>query len=75
MFIVGKCNLADRLKKAGLTQTQLAIKTGVPKSSITDYIKETHTMSLLSAKKIAHVLNCNIEDLYEWESVGDDKRR
>lgn len=75
MFKVGKCLLADRLKKADLTQAQLVELTKLPKSSISGYVKDTHRMSLESAKNIAHVLNCSIEDLYEWESVRDAKRR
>jgi transcriptional regulator with XRE-family HTH domain len=70
-----KCLLASRLKKVDLTQEQLAEITGIPKSQISEYANFRHTMSLKTAKTIAHVLNCNIDDLYEWKSTRDTKRR
>jgi DNA-binding XRE family transcriptional regulator len=30
-------------------------------------------MSLQVAKNIAAILNCNIEDLYEWIEVGNNE--
>lgn len=75
MFEVGKCNLADLLRKASLTQIELAELTNIPKSSISGYVNGTHTMSLISAKRISHVLNCGIEDLYQWKKVRDAKSR
>ncbi|MBW3111943.1 helix-turn-helix domain-containing protein [Bacillus sp. MCCB 382] len=71
MFKVGRCLLRDRLLDADLTQTQLAEITYIPKSQISEYVNNKHVMSLESAKIISHALNCNIEDLYEWESVAD----
>jgi transcriptional regulator with XRE-family HTH domain len=69
VFIVGKCLLADRLRKAGLTQAELAALTGIPKSQISEYVNNKHTMSLVTAYIIAHVLKCDIIDLYEFKSV------
>jgi putative transcriptional regulator len=74
LFKVGKCLLGDRLKKAGLTQTQLAERTGIPKSQISEYVNARHIMTLERAKIISHELNCSIEDLYQWELVADDLR-
>lgn len=71
MFKVGKCLLSDRLLEADLTQTELAELTMIPKSQISEYVNNKHTMSLETAKRISHELNCNIEDLYEWKSVAD----
>lgn len=73
MFKVGKCKLSDRLKKADLTQTELAELTNIPKSQISEYVNNKHVMSLESAKIISFVLNCHIEELYYW--VTDDKHR
>lgn len=67
LFVVGKCYLADLLEKADLTQAELAELTGIPKSSISGYVNDTHIMSLVSAYKISYVLNCRIEDLYQWK--------
>jgi putative transcriptional regulator len=71
LFNVGKCLLRDRLLEADLTQTQLAEKTYIPKSQISEYVNNKHVMSLESAKIISHALNCTIEELYEWKSVAD----
>lgn len=76
MFEVGRCLLADRLKKADLTQAELAELTNIPKSTISEYVNEIHVMSLAKAKTIAHVLNCNIDDLYIWKkSIRGTKHR
>jgi transcriptional regulator with XRE-family HTH domain len=72
---VGKCLLADRLRQNDLTQSQLAEMSNIPKSQISEYVNNKHLMSLESAANIADVLNCNIEDLYSWISVTDDKNR
>jgi DNA-binding XRE family transcriptional regulator len=69
---VGKCLLSDRLRKADLTQTQLAELTKIPKSQISEYVNNKHVMSLETARNIANVLNCDIIDLYLWKSVTDD---
>ncbi len=63
---IGRCLIDDILNKKRMTQTDLAIATGIPKSQISDYIKERRGMSLKNAKLIAYVLKCNIDDLYEW---------
>jgi putative transcriptional regulator len=75
LFIVGKCLLADRLKKADLTQSELAELTHIPKSTISEYVNNKHIMSLVTAKTIAHTLNCSIDDLYQWKSVRDARIR
>lgn len=75
MFKVVKCLLGDRLKKADLTQTELAEMTNIPKSQISEYVNNKHVMSLETARIISYVLNCNIEDLYLWESVTGESLR
>jgi plasmid maintenance system antidote protein VapI len=72
LFKVGKCLLSDRLKKADLTQTELAELTSIPKSQISEYVNNRHVMSLATAKIISHVLKCNIEELYIWMVTDDE---
>lgn len=54
---------ARRLRKAladsGLTQQELSDKSGVSKSSISQYINGTHVPSNKKAALIANVLECN----------------
>lgn len=51
-----------------MTQQELAARTGMTSSFISDKINNRgkHGMWLSSAKKIAVVLDCSIDDLYEW---------
>ncbi|MGI2775733.1 helix-turn-helix transcriptional regulator [Bacillus cytotoxicus] len=66
LYVVGKCLLKDRLRDAKMTQQDLAIVINRPKSRISEYARSRKTMSLATAKSIAVVLKCNIDDLYEW---------
>lgn len=75
MYKIGSCLLGDRLKKADLSQSQLAEMTNISKSQISEYVNNKHVMSLESALNIAYALNCSIEELYQWESVTDDQYR
>jgi DNA-binding XRE family transcriptional regulator len=63
--VVGRCLLADLLDKAGMTQQELADKTGIPKQQINRYVLNKTMMSYPTARIIASVLNCAMEDLYE----------
>lgn len=58
-----------------MNQQQLSERSRIPKSQISEYINNKHVMSLESAKTISHILECDIEDLYQWKSVVDDKPR
>jgi len=64
--IVGRCLLQKLLHKRGLTQSDLSEKTGISTSQISDYINHRRIMTLQTAKRIAYVLRCHIDDLYEW---------
>ena len=66
-FRAGKCLLRLRLKQAGINQTELANRVNLSPQMISHYIFNRKIMSLENAKSISAVLNCDIEDLYEWE--------
>lgn len=70
LYRVGKCLLRQRLKEADMTQTELAGHLGVTQQQISKYVNDKQKMSLQVAKNISHILNCKIEDLYEWVEVG-----
>ncbi|MEH7521731.1 helix-turn-helix transcriptional regulator [Bacillus sp. JJ1503] len=79
MFItikVGKCRIQELLDAKGMTQQELAAKTGMSKSFINDKVRNrgSHGMWVDSAKKIAIVLDCSIDDLYEWIPEGKSER-
>ena len=68
MYEVGKCRLRILLKERKITQNEFANMMGMSKQQINDYISgHTATMSLKTAKNIAYVLGCSIEELYEWK--------
>lgn len=65
---VGKCRIQELLDAKGMTQQELAAKTGMSKTFINDKVhnRGSHGMWVDSAKKIAVALGCTIDDLYEW---------
>ncbi|MFS1518572.1 helix-turn-helix domain-containing protein [Bacillus sp. SCS-151] len=65
--IIGKCLLHKLLNESYMSQVDLSIATGISKQQISEYINNTRTMSLQNAKKIANILDCHIDDLYEWK--------
>lgn len=65
-FTVHRCLLKDLLRKADMTQVDLAGELGVKPQQIQHYVKDHRVMSLTVAKNISVILGCQIEDLYEW---------
>jgi transcriptional regulator with XRE-family HTH domain len=61
--------LAERRKQKGLSQAKLAEKIGKTKSQISDWENDRFVMEIETAKAIAIVLDCVIDDLYEWGYV------
>lgn len=55
-----------------MSQQELAEKTFMPKSQISEYINGKHVMSIEKAMNISSVTGYRIEELYEWEWVADD---
>ena len=66
-FRAGKCLLRIRLIKAEMSQSELGRRVNLSPQMISHYVNDRKIMSLEVAKSIAAVLNCNVEDLYEWE--------
>ncbi|WP_412758663.1 helix-turn-helix domain-containing protein [Niallia alba] len=65
--MIGKCLLQNLLDKSKMTKTQLSDKTGIKLNQISRYLTNESHMSLSTARKISKVLNCKIDDLYEWK--------
>lgn len=74
-YDVGRCLLSDKLLQARMSQQELAEHLGITRQQIHSYTSNTKIMSLPTAKNIASVLKCDIEDLYEWEPVEVRKKR
>ena len=75
MYDVGRCLLSDKLAKLHMTQQDLADRLGVTKQQINSYATNKFVMSLQTAKNIAAILGCNVEDLYEWVPVSVRTKR
>lgn len=75
-YVIGRCRIKELLDERGMTQQELADKTGMSKSFINDKVRNrgSHGMWIDSAKKIATVLDCTIDDLYEWMPEGNSER-
>lgn len=56
-----------------MSQQELSELLGVTKQQINSYVTNTRMMSLKTAKNISVILNCEIEDLYEWIEVGENE--
>lgn len=50
-----------------MSQQELANRLGISKQQVNKYVKKEHVMTLKTAKNVAVILNCKIDDLYEWE--------
>lgn len=72
-YKVGRCLLHALLRKRDMTQTELAELLNVKVPQINKYALDKQKMSLQVAKNISSILDCKIEDLYEWIEVGDNE--
>lgn len=55
-----------------MEQTELAHRLNVTKQQINKYATGRQRMSLETAKNVAYILNCSIDDLYEWVWIDDE---
>lgn len=58
-------NVAALRRKAGLTQLELSLDTGISKSHIADIEKGRRNPSFLSLRRLARGLNAKLSDLFE----------
>ncbi len=67
--VVIRCTLRDRRKAQGLSIRDLETKSGIPRSWLSEYENNRKLMSLETAAKLAIVLHCTLDDLFEFERV------
>lgn len=63
----GRSRLPELLKSRGITKTEFARRMGFSPPMVSHVINGDTRFSLLQAKRASDILNCNIEDLYEWK--------
>jgi len=61
-----RCLLRDRRRARGYSQRQFEIIAGIPRSQLSAYENDKIVMSLETAAKIALLLNCALDDLYDY---------
>lgn len=64
--MVVKNKLKEILEQRGLKQVWLAEKVGLHRGTLNNIISNKYNTSLEVAFKIAHELNMNMEDIFEW---------
>jgi transcriptional regulator with XRE-family HTH domain len=76
-YIVTKCLLGKHLDNAGLKQIDLARRTGIHKSQISQYVNMRYgkPMDIAHARTIADALGLESPyDLYEWDITPPSRR-
>lgn len=63
----GRSRLPELLKSRGITKTEFARRMGFNPSMVSHIINGDSRFSLLQAKRASDILNCQIENLYEWK--------
>jgi DNA-binding XRE family transcriptional regulator len=58
-----------------MSQQELAERIGVTRQQINHYSNNRRIMTLHVAKNIAFILQCDIDDLYEWIPVKSRSKR
>lgn len=66
----GRSRLPELLKEKGMSQAEFARRMNKTAAYVSQIISGNSNFSLMSAKKAALILDCTIDDLYEWESNG-----
>ena len=56
-------NLSDIMRVRGIVQGALSERTGISQVMISKYLSRKSTPTLTTLKKIAHALNCSVEEL------------
>ncbi|MYL41839.1 helix-turn-helix domain-containing protein [Virgibacillus massiliensis] len=67
MIILIKLLIDERIKQSGLKKKFIANEMGVNKDTLTNWCKNRSMISLNQAVKLADILNCKVENLYERE--------
>lgn len=66
----GRSRLPELLHRKGMYPVDLASLTGVSESLISQVINGKSKFSVLTAKRVADILGCKVDDLWEWIDDG-----
>lgn len=64
-------NMKSCRVRVGLTQDGLAKLLGISRATYNDYEKNPQTVKIETYRKIADILNCNLEDFFMQNDVAN----
>lgn len=64
-----RCNIKDRLKETGETEAGIANILGIKRQVLYKQLRNPESITLLNALKIAKMLSCSVEDIFQ---IGPD---
>ncbi|MEY9096928.1 helix-turn-helix domain-containing protein [Paenibacillus sp. RC84] len=71
---IGRSRLPELLNSKGMTQAQLAQRLNLSDSFISKVVRGEKRLSLVKTREAAIILNCYMDDLYEWIDTEEGKR-
>lgn len=73
-LLLGESRLPQLLKRANnMSQSEFARRLGVSRQFITKVIKKERKFSLEQALLAAHILDCDVNELYHYSIVADTR--
>lgn len=72
---IGRCRLRSLLRARKIRQVRFAEMVGMTKQQINNYVNDRAVMTMEIARRFAKVLDCHIDDLYEWVEDDEPRRR
>lgn len=64
---IGRSRLPELLDRADMKQAKFAEKMGITEGMVSRLISGSKKFSLARARQAAVLLECSIDDLYEWD--------
>ncbi|GKS15078.1 hypothetical protein YDYSY3_60780 [Paenibacillus chitinolyticus] len=71
---IGRSRLPILLDSKGMTQAQLAQRLNLSDSFVSKVVRGEKRLSLIKSREAAIILNCYMDDLYEWIDTEEGKR-
>lgn len=67
---IGRSRLPELLAQSGLSQAEFARRMGITQPYVWQLIKGERFFSYTRAKVASDILNCSMEELYEWDYIS-----
>lgn len=70
LYAAGRCLLKSLRSAKGLSQRDLAALVDIPQSTVSNHERRNYLMTVEDARSYCRVLDCSLDDLYEWKRVN-----